>query len=111
MPYAPTPCARTNCNSYAVSGGLCLQHKPVWQGTTRKQRLPRDWNTRRGVVLKRDANRCYKCGAVATQVDHLLPGDDHSLRNLAAICYDCHKAKSALEGAQAASGNRPKRNY
>lgn len=42
----------------------------------------------------------------ADQADHLTPGDDHSLENLAAIHDDpCHRRKSALEGNAA----KPKR--
>ena len=40
---------------------------------------------------------CYLCGEVATQVDHIRPGDNHDVNNLAPICEDCHKAKTLDE--------------
>lgn len=53
--------------------------------------------------MRRDRRLCqYRypgiCTTHATQVDHVLPGDDHSLTNLKAICTECHKHKSSREG-------------
>jgi len=50
------------------------------------------------------------CGLVnATEVDHLVAGDDHDPANLAAICTPDHKVKSAREGAAAAAIARKSR--
>jgi 5-methylcytosine-specific restriction protein A len=107
---APTPCRIPKCLNYAIAtgGGVCQQHRPVWQESTRKARLPIDWNTRRLIVLKKADNICYLCGAKASEVDHVTAGDDHSLGNLAAICTQCHRGKSSLEGQQAKAANQPK---
>lgn len=82
----------------------------AWRGSTRRSRLPSDWAARRRAVLVRDRGRCHVCGKPgATEVDHVQPGDDHSLTNLAAIHRTCHATKSAREGGQAAWRNRPPR--
>ena len=109
MALAPTPCRIPQCPQYAKTGGVCEDHKPVWAGSYRRARLPRDWNTRRLIVMKRDNNTCYQCGQTATDVDHLVAGDDHSLGNLAAICSNCHKQKTSNEGHTAKAGNKIKR--
>lgn len=68
-----------------------------WRGSTRKQRLPRDWTRRRALVLKRDPT-CRVCDAEpSAEVDHVDRGDDHSLKNLQGICEDCHKRKTQRE--------------
>lgn len=109
---APTPCLEPKCQDHATYQGRCEQHqRPKWQGSTRRTRLPNDWRTRRLVVLKRDKGICYICGNEgADTVDHIKPGDDHSLTNLAAV-HDrvpphCHRAKSSKEGNEAQAGNR-----
>lgn len=114
---APTPCAQTGCHQLATHRGKCDEHKAKpWQGSTRKERLPQDWNTRRNIVLKRDNNVCYLCGQPgADTVDHIEPGDNHDLTNLAAV-HDrvephCHRTKTAYEGIKAQQGNRIKRRH
>ena len=117
MVYAPTPCLRHGCNNLAVNLGACQAHQPLpWEGSTRKQRLPKDWNTRRLIVLKRDKGICYLCkGDGADTVDHINAGDNHDLSNLAAV-HDrvephCHRAKSAREGQEAQAAMRVKRRH
>lgn len=111
---APTPCGMPNCYEYVTANGRCAEHqRPVWQGSYRRQRLPKDWNTRRDIVLRRDNYICYVCGGLnADTVDHIKAGDDHSTTNLAAI-HDkvfphCHRYKTAAEGHDAKRGYRPK---
>lgn len=72
-----------------------------WQGSSRRARLPDDWQRRRRRVLRRDAWTCYNCGGEASEVDHIVAGDDHDEANLAAICASCHRRKSAAEGVTA----------
>lgn len=78
-----------------------------WEGSTRRSRLPANWNTElRPQVLTRDRHRCQwrdrpdgeVCGRLANQVDHIQPGDDHRLRNLQALCEPHHRTKTAREG-------------
>lgn len=80
-----------------------------WEGSTRKQRLPPDWQRRRATVLRRDRFcmlRTHCNGAPATEVDHRTAGDDHSLGNLQGACHTCHAAKSAREGVDARNARR-----
>jgi 5-methylcytosine-specific restriction protein A len=78
-----------------------------WQGSTRLVRLPKDWQRRRQAVIRRDGGRCRRCGAPgARDVDHIRPGDDHSLANLQLLCCRCHLPKSAREGSTAAATAR-----
>lgn len=75
-------------------------HTP-WGGSDRAARLPKDWPSRRRRVLARDGYRCRKCGGHASEVDHIIPDDDHSLPNLQSLCTPCHKAKTSAEAAAA----------
>lgn len=114
---APTPCSEARCSELVVRDGKCQTHqRPAWQGSTRKQRLPSDWSTRRLVVLKRDKGICYVCqGPNADTVDHVIAGDDHSLNNLKAIHQNvapyCHRSKSSQEGHQAKRDQRIRRRH
>ena len=111
---APTPCLEQGCQDHATKEGRCNQHqRPRWVGSYRKQRLPRDWNTRRLIVLKRDQGVCYLCGqSGADTVDHVAAGDDHSLGNLKAVhdhvAPHCHRFKSSQEGHDAKAAQRVK---
>lgn len=78
-----------------------------WHGSDRKHRLPKNWESLRKQVHRRDQSRCQVrlsesiCGEPAVDVDHIRRGDDHRLENLRCICDWHHKAKSAREGAMA----------
>lgn len=82
---------------------------PGWQSNNpRRNRLPGNWKEIRHQVFRRDGGYCCiplsngaRCTNAATQVDHILAGDDHSLSNLQSICDQHHAAKSSSEGAVA----------
>ena len=99
-------CCVPGCPTLIPKGtSRCSEHeRPAWEGSTRRERLPPDWDRRRRRVLLRDGHRCYLCGEVASEVDHVEHGDDHSLENLKAICSPCHLKKSAREGRAARGG-------
>lgn len=42
-----------------------------------------------------------RCPELATEVDHVQRGDDHSEANLRSICEYHHRKKSSIEGGQA----------
>lgn len=94
---------------------------PNWEGSDRRDRLPPDWNTRiRPRILRRDGHRCTArhtggahCPEPATDVDHIIPGDDHRDENLTSLCQWHHQRKSSREGAaaRAAQWRRHNRRY
>jgi 5-methylcytosine-specific restriction enzyme A len=76
-----------------------LHTRKPWEGSTRAQELPPDWQRRRRYVLLRDPV-CTVCGEhVSTEVDHIKAGNDHSYENLRGICAPCHKDKTQREAA------------
>lgn len=79
---------------------------PGWKGSDRRSRLPSDWAKIRERVKRRDLGLCQECGAPGTDVDHIRPGDDHSMSNLRLLCAACHKAKTAKEGGEAYAAKR-----
>ncbi|QEQ94034.1 HNH endonuclease [Streptomyces phage Saftant] len=83
-----------------------------WQGSDRRLRLPPDWPKIRARILRRDGHRCThrddygtRCSELATDVDHIKPGDDHSESNLRSLCSWHHGKKSGAEGGTAARKN------
>lgn len=80
--------------------------RPAWRNSTRRARLPANWDSElRPAVFARDGTICHWCGQPgADEIDHIIPGDDHSLDNLGPIHgwrtqQRCHVHKSAAEGA------------
>lgn len=52
------------------------------------------------IILRRDRRTCYRCGAEATEADHVVPiaeGGANDLSNGRAICAPCHTEKSNEE--------------
>ena len=88
-----------------------------WESSDRRSRLPADWARRVSDVMKRDGGRCRailprskkRCPRKATDVDHIRPGDDHSLSNLQALCEEHHKRKTAAENRRAKAKIRSSR--
>ena len=77
-----------------------------WTTSTRRTRLPAGWARLRRQVLRRDGSICQICGDRATEVDHIVPGDDHGMWNLQSLCTPCHRTKSSREGNAAMNSNR-----
>jgi len=80
----------------------CPLHKrKAWAGSTRRKRLPRDWDGRRRYILRRDRGLCQLkypgCTTIATEVDHIERGDDHRFSNLQGACSPCHAKKTIAE--------------
>lgn len=95
MPRAPKVCATPGCPHPQP----CPDHRPKpWAGSTRRKRLPKNWNRITRRILRRDP-MCKVCGvAPSVEVDHIQRGDDHSPGNLQGICKRCHAIKSSREG-------------
>lgn len=87
----------------------------AWQGSTRAKRLPRGWAKLRTRILERDGYRCtrttngVRCNQRATEVDHILRGDDHRPTNLASLCPDHHRQKTQAEATAARWAHRTER--
>lgn len=75
----------------------------AWETSNRRSRLPRDWEARRRIVIARDNGRCQamiggaSCPSDGTEVDHIVPGDNHDLTNLQLLCKACHAWKTRGE--------------
>jgi 5-methylcytosine-specific restriction endonuclease McrA len=86
----------------------------MWESrSARHERLPDDWEeSYRKPTMRKARGLCQirgpRCTHRATQIDHIRPGDDHSLTNLQAACKNCHADKSAAEGVSARSQKRAK---
>ncbi|BDM70626.1 hypothetical protein HEK616_41130 [Streptomyces nigrescens] len=90
-----------------IGGGM------AWEGSTRRSRLPKNWAQICKRIKRRDGYRCTmiyevggRCTQAGTDVDHIVPGDDHGDDNLRLLCRWCHARKSGQEGASAAARNR-----
>lgn len=85
----------------------------AWDGSTRRSRLPKDWPRIRRRIIRRDGGVCTalysdgrRCELPGTDVDHVVPGDDHRDENLRLLCAWHHRKKSAFEGGTAAAHAR-----
>lgn len=86
----------------------------AWDRSDRAARLPRDWKARKRAVWRRDGDICHWCGTPGADViDHVTPGDNHRLDNLAPIHQDvwpeCHKQKTAGEALEVRHRKRDSR--
>jgi 5-methylcytosine-specific restriction endonuclease McrA len=80
-----------------------------WNDSDRRDRLPSNWASEIvPAVKKRDGGRCTwrlpsgaRCPRPGTDVDHRVPGDNHSMRNLQLLCGDHHQKKTALDNRRA----------
>lgn len=87
----------------------------AWATSTRASRLPHNWAAIRQAVLTKAGHQCQathhhpRCTGQATDVDHIIAGDNHSLANLQALSKPCHDAKTRLEAAQRNTQRREQR--
>lgn len=80
-----------------------------WEGSTRRETLPANWQRLRRVVFRRAGYQCQhvrvdtgmRCKTRANQCDHVGDRDDHSLSNLRALCEYHHQIRSSSQGGQA----------
>ena len=85
----------------------------AWEGSTRKETLPPNWQQLRRIVLDRCGGRCEvvkkngkRCWDKATDVDHMGDRLDHSVERLRGICTWHHSRKSSREGNEAQAAQR-----
>lgn len=79
-----------------------------WENSTRRTQLPHNWTSIRQLITERDNGQCtelmregHRCPDAGTDVDHIEPGNNHTLDNLRLLCTWHHKKKSSAEGNQA----------
>ncbi|MFG3710904.1 HNH endonuclease [Micromonospora sp. NPDC047730] len=79
-----------------------------WAGSTRRRRLPPNWQQLRAEVRERAGGRCEhvgddgrRCPLAGRDCDHVEAGDLHTLDNLQWLCPGHHSSKSGREGAAA----------
>ena len=81
--------------------------------------LPRAWKMIRANVLRRDNYQCVhiredtgqRCGARATDVDHIDSPDNHTHANLRSLCRFHHNQKTAAQGGTAAGQKYARSKY
>ncbi len=79
-----------------------------WNGSTRRSRLPPNWDSLRVTVLRRDPTcRHPGCPARSTDVDHVIANDDHRLTNLQGLCNPHHVEKTNRERPHRGTNRRP----
>ncbi|MEU0577877.1 HNH endonuclease signature motif containing protein [Streptomyces griseoincarnatus] len=87
----------------------------AWETSNRRERLPDNWAAIRRRIIRRDGGVCVaplldsgqRCGEYGTDVDHIIPGDNHDLSNLQLLCRWHHTRKTQRESA-AARAMRPR---
>jgi 5-methylcytosine-specific restriction enzyme A len=99
------PCLHQPCGELVAGGGCCPTHRRLRErerGTTKERGLADGWPRLRAAKLAEDAIcqiRTHCDGAVATEVDHIVPRDvAPGLRlvwsNLQSACKPCNSAKA-----------------
>lgn len=70
--------------------------------------INKEWNRLRPKIIKAKGDKCFYCGAKATEYHHIVPrhmGGDNRLENIVPMCYECHaKAHSKRTGKQRSYG-------
>ena len=113
------PCPHPGCPELAEQ---CAAHRKVpWHGrngSTRQAALgvsSRTWDRLRRAALRRDVERCLRCGAPADAVDHLVPTAWRApprsftahLAVLGCLCHPCHDLKTQREATLGAVHGSP----
>lgn len=55
--------------------------------------ITEEWNKLRPKIAKIKGDKCFYCGAKATEYHHIVPrhmGGDNRLENIVPMCYECH---------------------
>lgn len=85
-----------------------------WETSDRRERLPADWPAIVGRIKRRarrtsklGINQCERrlpsgkrCPRLGTDVDHVIPGDNHAETNLQLLCPTHHERKTVKEAAE-----------
>lgn len=77
------------------------QRKRVSKQRPFRERYGKDWEKVRARVFALHGRSCYRCGAYANTVDHIVAlalGGTHDLGNLRPACEKCNKSTGATLG-------------
>lgn len=96
-------CLAAGCPDVPTHRGYCAAHNRAKDRAVKRhgQSLYRTakWRNTRKAVLS--ASPLCKCGAIATDADHIVPlakgGAPYDLENLQALCRSCHGRKTYRE--------------
>src|SRR5690606_32967235 len=91
------------------SGSGVSRTTMAWESDSRRRaELPPNWEAIRREILDRDGRQCRwilpsgkRCPRRATDVDHFGDRNDHSPRNLRALCTHHHAKVTAMQGVRA----------
>ncbi|MFE2556708.1 HNH endonuclease [Streptomyces sp. NPDC059352] len=86
----------------------------AWETSNRRERLPANWAKLRQRAIRRAGGVCQgvieetgqRCTYPGTEVDHITPGDNHTLDNLQLLCRWHHARKTQAEAAAAKAAKR-----
>ena len=103
---APNEWGLTKCAQHAAEQAARYRPRPETRTPERRrddrQMYGRAWRRISHYILRRWPF-CQRCGAPATDVDHIRPlrsGGTHDLANLQPLCHSCHSRKTGHETAQ-----------
>jgi len=116
MPSKPLrPCQHAGCPLPAVRFGRCAQHAREYRQRIDAARpgsaqrgYDGEWRRIRKAYLE-EHPYCVRCGAPATDVDHIRPlsrGGTHDETNLQALCHGCHSRKTARHDGRWGKGRQ-----
>lgn len=92
-------CTTPGCPNFAVRFGVCAQcaaQRERQRGSAASRGYDGGWRKLRRLFLQSNP-WCARCGAPATDVDHIIPrsaGGIDDWGNLQALCHACHSAKT-----------------
>lgn len=115
MGRAPKKCGRLDCETRVTGATYCPEHTPTWAGSTRRTRLPANWDQLRRATEARANGRCEalvhdpRCSGLGSDCDHIIQGDNHSPHNLQWLNVYCHRAKTARENRHRNRGTTHRR--
>jgi len=95
-------CTTPGCPNFAVRGGACaacLARREQQRGSASERGYGARWRKLRKAFLRAHPF-CARCGARATDVDHIVPrsaGGTDDWYNLQALCHACHSAKTGAQ--------------
>ena len=77
----------------------CDDHPAPRRPSSQRRGYGRAWRIVRALQLNAHP-KCARCGAVATDVDHIIPksaGGTNKWANLQSLCHSCHSSKTVTQ--------------